>query len=623
MKLEKCRIQGYKSIREAQELEVDHLNVLIGENNTGKSGVIDALRDYQEVFPVAVGIQSEWAHGRNTGKQREGEIIFEFEFLLDEDEHRKFGSTLIEDTAVGENQVGRWLDDGYFREIRHELSILSEPDPTESLVGESEMYANFEGEMITLRRGSLVEGDAEYLKFQSLPSPEYSDQKRAWVELKEIMRESIETWRFIDAFRHPEDMMPARRELELEGDGANLSQVLLTLTGERDNLFDDISKAYAEIMAGVEGIRAPLPHEDKTTVVVDEPAYTTGFDLAEVSAGSKEILTLITQIILSSEGTDLLMIEEPELHLHPGAQREILDLIHEELGDGGPQVIISTHASVFVNHLDVDNIVRVKRDVDTTLHKTKSTEVGGDLRELGYEYAGMFQSEAVVIVEGLTDLVALKCMGKKYGVDFEEKNIGVVEMDGSSKLVNHARSVVKLLGVFNIPFLFICDSDIGEALKDADGNEPETPDEIRGRLIETINGTGNGDDEPDRIGWDKVGPDQIYVWNRQELEAYLLDDRDAIQRAFSRLTADDIVEILEEHSDLDPDEKLEKICAKQRPELDEEWGPMDKKTDVIDLVGEVELENVDDEFHDVMETIADLVGAGDIVRANRPRAEEQ
>ncbi|MFY4815034.1 ATP-dependent nuclease [Haloarcula sp. AONF1] len=621
MKINKFKISGYKSIDSEQEVTFDGFNVLLGENNTGKSSIIEALRDYQDIFPVAGGVNSEWAHTRNTGKYREGEIRFVLETTLDDEEYDEFFQA-IEDNAVVENsELERWKESNYLREIRHELKIYSFPNPNEPVTGESEMLTNFDGEEIYLRKGTLSESRSEYLKLRKINSDEMSnDRQDYWIELKEIMRRSIDSWEFVDAFRQPEPEMDAQRELDLGSDGKNLSQVLLTLSGESGNQFQTISDEYAKVMSGVSGIRTPLPEENQTTVVVDEEAYDYGFNLSEISAGSKEVLTLITRIVMSDEATDLFLIEEPELHLHPGAQREIFDLIQKELVGRGPQVIVSTHSSVFVNHIDVDSIHRVERDVETSLYRTDSSEVGADLRELGYEYAGMLQSDAVVIVEGLTDMVALKSIGKKYGLDFEEAKIGVVEMGGSSKLVNHSRSLVKLLGVFNIPFMFICDSDLDDELRDdsMEKTVPETPDEIRGRLIGKINGT-NGDEEPNRIGWDKVGNEEVYVWEKEELEAYLLEDKQAIVDTFPGLDQEEVEEILDGNDELDPDEQLEKICARARPELDmEDIDPMVKKTDVSDLSGAVDLENLPEEFHYVMNNIASLVGSEHKVEQNRP-----
>lgn len=623
MELIEFNVQGYKSIRENQQIKFNDFNVLLGENNTGKSSVIDALRDYRELFPVANKTGSEWAHSRNTGKEPEGEIRFEITFLLEEDEHRQFLEGVDSSDNIGSEEIERWIEQDELRKITHELILRSSANPMEFIWGESNVSANYDDDEVLLRKGDLAENEAEYLKYNKLDAgdPEYTEKRRAWVHLQKVMRDSLSSWEFVDSFRNPESMLPAKRDLDLDSSGENLSKVLLTLRGEPGDKFERISKEYAKIMPGVQGIRAPLPyenHEDHTTVVVDEENYDTGFRLDEISAGSKEILTLITQIIQSGD-SDVLLIEEPELHLHPGAERAILDLINKELDEDGPQVILSTHSSIFIHHLDVENVYRVKREGDTTITPTSSAKVGADLRELGYEYAGMFQSEGVVVVEGLTDRVALETIGRKYGLDFEEYNIGILEMGSGSQLVTHSRPIVRLFNIFNIPYFFLCDSDIGDDLKYEDEDEgPRRPEAIEGRLVEHINGDTSREEN-----WSNTEISDVHAWENEELEHYLLQDHDAIEEAFAQLDYEDIEEVLEENADEDPDKQLKALCERARTSLGRSASAMDKKSDVTDLAAAVDLEGLPPEFHDTMENIASLVDARHVIENNRPDSGDQ
>ncbi|MGQ3412054.1 ATP-dependent nuclease [Natrinema sp. LN54] len=617
MQINKLTISGYKSIREPQTVEFGDLNVLLGENNVGKSSVIDALDDYRDIFPVANDTYSGWAHKRNTEKNPTGEITFELEFELDDEEHAKFCDQLT-NYSLGANEVGRWRDSGYLKEITHRLVIRSSPRGHDHVTGESIMTTNFGDEEVYLRRGPLDEEGAEYLKFRTLPDINYTDERRIWRGLKDIMQSSIESWQFIDAFREPDDLQQARRELSLDKSGENLTRVLLTLRGEKGDEFQRISNKYADIMAGVKGIRASLSEDDKTTVVVDEEEYEDiGFELSEISAGSKEILTLITKIVLANGHTDLLLVEEPELHLHPAAEKEILDLIVEEVeGENGLQVLLSTHSSVFIHHLDVNNIYRINRQGDTEIEPTDSKTIGADLRELGYEYAGMLQSEAVVIVEGVTDKIALEKIGPKYGIDFDECNIGVLVMDGSSRMVEHSRPVARLLNIFNVPYLFVCDSDIGRHFADDDEQGiPDTPGAIEGRFYQWIN-----DDSSDHSESAGASLEDVHAWEHIEIEHYLLADRVNIKQKYNQVD-DGVIDEIADDEEIKPDKRLERICRRHY-DLPEGVDSLDKPTEISELSQNTDIEELPAEFHDVMQRIAGLVDAEKTVRENRPDGDE-
>ncbi|MFC7137992.1 ATP-dependent endonuclease [Halobaculum litoreum] len=616
MNITSISVQGYKSIRSNESVEIDDFTVLLGENNVGKSSVIDALRDYKDIFPVANQVDSDWAHSRNTNKELEGEIRFEVEYVLDDEEHSRFLADLSEQVGVGDTEIDRWEENDEFRIISHELVLHSQTNKAKSLSGRSNVSAQVGDSTIDLRKGGLREDDAEYLNYRSVDAGdvreediEYSRQRKGWIPMMNIIQDSIDSWKFIDAFRNPEDRMPARRADTLSADGENLTQVLLTLSGDEGGYFERISNQYAEIMSNVDGIRAKLPESNETTIVVDEESFDSGFELSEISAGSKEVLTLITQIIMAEKDADLLLIEEPELHLHPGAERKILDLV-EKVIDRSPhglQALISTHSNVFVHHLNVDSIYRVERSDQTRISPTSSAEIGADLRDLGYEYAGMFQSEAVVIVEGLTDRVALRTIGRRCGFDFDDYNVGILEMGSGSQLVKHSRPLVRLFRIFNIPYMIICDSDIGEELKNDDGYPAESPTEIEGRLIGHLNSDTSRFDT-----WEDESIESVHAWEEEELEHYILQDSEALSDHFPTLSQDEVLAILEECSELSPDDILKKLCEKGRSELGTETEPMVKKTDVTDISERIDLETVPQEFMDVLAQIASLVGASEL-----------
>ncbi|MUV87808.1 AAA family ATPase [Natronomonas sp. CBA1123] len=616
MKLVTWDVDGYKSISNDQAVEMDQVNVFVGENNSGKSSVIDALIDYREAFPTGNSISEiDWLRKRIRGKELSGEIRFKFTFKLSDEEIEDLWMRIDEVSNLGQRKAERYVSDGQFRRITHQLILRPDPESESGIAGQSNMYATFnrggETEWRALRRGNLSSA-ADFQDFAKLPENKTAGKRKAWAQLKEVMQEAMEEWEYIKAFREPEEELDAVRKLRLDDEGHNLSQVLLSLIADQDPRFKKISEEYSRIMPGVEGISAPL-RGDQTTVVVEEEEFGE-FDLSEISAGSKEILTLVTQIVLAGDDADVLLMEEPELHLHPGAERKVLQLIEDELmRDSGPQIVISTHSSVFVNHDSIDNRVRVKRDVESQLIPTGQDEVGAELREIGYRYSGMLQSDAVVIVEGLTDRKVLRNIGPKYGFDLEENRIGLADMDCKSKLINHSRSLVKLLDVFSIPYLFICDSDVSQEF---DGvNSGSKVEAIRGKIIQHINRTGDGDDA--EISWEKADENNVHVWHQNEIEAYLLEDQRAVASCFS-MEEENVIELLETHSAKDPAEQLGSIVTEARGEFDAREEAFVKKVDVPDLAREVKIANLPPEFHNVMEKIAALVDRQDIIQDNRP-----
>ncbi|MFZ3059867.1 MAG: AAA family ATPase [Candidatus Methanoperedens sp.] len=65
-------------------------------------------------------------------------------------------------------------------------------------------------------------------------------------------------------------------------------------------------------------------------------------NLAMASHGSKQILSVITQLFWSDPGS-IIMIEEPEISLHPDSQAHLAELFAEAIRED-KQIIITTHS---------------------------------------------------------------------------------------------------------------------------------------------------------------------------------------------------------------------------------------------------------------------------------------
>lgn len=110
--------------------------------------------------------------------------------------------------------------------------------------------------------------------------------------------------------------------------------------------------------------------------------------------GLAEILSIITYS-LDGEHT-LLLIEEPENHIHPDLQRKLL-LFLNSVEDR--QFILSTHSPVFLNPTMVDRIFFCKY-IDGEIRIDDNTSRANALSEIGVLAIDNLTSDAIVITEG-------------------------------------------------------------------------------------------------------------------------------------------------------------------------------------------------------------------------------
>ena len=118
----------------------------------------------------------------------------------------------------------------------------------------------------------------------------------------------------------------------------------------------------------------------------------------------------------------VVLIEEPELYLGPQAQRHVYRLLRS-LAERGNQVLYSTHASTFLSvaHLDELALVRQGERVGDGAPPAgaapRRTRASALLAEFDAERAEMFLSRAVLLVEGLTEKLALPFVFEALGYE--------------------------------------------------------------------------------------------------------------------------------------------------------------------------------------------------------------
>ena len=529
MNLISYSIKNYKSIKQGK-FDATRTTVIIGRNNSGKSNIINSLKDFPSLYHIAStsrneGMPGNWFESTVTGKDITKKIVYELEFKLSD---REYADVLSEIKGSVEKANDR-------RAGRRAKTDMEE-------IQEKEWLSKFKIEISTGKHvpsGEVLRKlffDGDYQKVKELQSSYSVFREQNPKQIRNvIIRDSLETWEFVDPIRRPKDVMPAGMETDLQSDGENLVKVLETLSANKPDLFDKISDSYVKVMEGVTDLRVEYDEDTKNdvdkTIMIEEGAYDTKFKSKEISSGSKEILSLLTQAYLSSQNTDILLIEEPELHLHPGAERQVFNILDEISEKSNTQIILSTHSEVFVNQVEVENIVRTERDGETTIRHISEDEIEDELLDLGYNQSRILQSEGVVFVEGRSDKRVLTEFCESKGLDLTEKGIEVVELEGEGNTKSDARSLVKVLFSFDIPYLFVVDSH---------DNDPD--DEMQ-EYLEKVNRDDNG--------WWHTKPEHFHVWSGYGIESYLLD-ANAIASALGEPDAGTVQNLIDE-AENDPD----------------------------------------------------------------------
>jgi putative ATP-dependent endonuclease of OLD family len=183
----------------------------------------------------------------------------------------------------------------------------------------------------------------------------------------------------------------------------------------------------------------------------------------KLSSGEKEFFNLISALILSQIKNGVVLIDEPELHLHSKWQEVIIDLIKNLSQQYNLQFLIITHSPKFISQATVRYINHVSMKDDSTkviqpdlatINSTRTKDLLALLSTTNNEK--VFFSDKVILVEGTSDLLVytdiVLRLKKQLG---DNQEIEIVPAFSKNQFFNFAY----ILTAWHIPCYIVSDLD--------------------------------------------------------------------------------------------------------------------------------------------------------------------
>lgn len=229
-------------------------------------------------------------------------------------------------------------------------------------------------------------------------------------------------------------------------------------TEEFSSFFDTFSKALSDSVKGFVHSLAvdfsaydPNNYAKSLRIYAKEGDDVRGFE--EFGTGEQQVLLMaFVKAYMETFTAEnfILIIEEPEAHLHPLAQRWLKEFI-TDICSSGIQVILSTHSTDLIDISYLDGLVRVYKDDGITRAIQLSRDglcehcislgvpegkVSTDniidfySTKLFSDQLKGFFAETIILVEGATEFFALPEYLKKVGFSLAEHGVEIVNCRG-------------------------------------------------------------------------------------------------------------------------------------------------------------------------------------------------
>ncbi|QOY92285.1 AAA family ATPase [Paludibaculum fermentans] len=201
---------------------------------------------------------------------------------------------------------------------------------------------------------------------------------------------------------------------------------------------------------------------EKLQLLIDEEDRQQGL-------GYSNLLFMATELLLLEQEQDdfpFLLIEEPEAHLHPQLQMKFLKALRDDFGQLGMpslQSILTTHSPNLASKAPLESVIIMARGQAFPLRPTDTALDSDDYvfleKFLDVTKSNLFFARAVLIVEGDAENILLPTIAELLGKPLEDYGVSIVNV-GSTAYARYAKIFQRKDSRRWIPIRVMCVRDL-------------------------------------------------------------------------------------------------------------------------------------------------------------------
>lgn len=428
MKINKVEISKFRSI-EKGEFNLTNLNAIVGQNNSGKSGIMRALNSF---FNPNLELRF-YNDGTNlfSTSYSVPRIIISFSNIS---QNSIFTNYLINDVVKIKQEYNKKRKklDYFVLDVNKKFKVLTEEEL-------KSLHSEIQFVLIPSERGFInnLENETGVLRnlFDKFFLENYSQRDTLTPKVKK-------------AFEYFKDK--ALKKVSKGIESKYLAKRGFEIT---------IDSKY------------PLSYElfinDLAIKISEGDRF---FKLEECGSGIQSLVAISVYKYLAelSHSNFIIGIEEPEVNLHPQAQKELIYSLIEESNNNDIQIIFTTHSTVLIDQLEHSDIILIRK-IDCVKRKFKSIikQLSStfwddyNLDKLKYNKfhrfrnSDFFFANHILVTESPVDSEVIRNLLLKDNINIEKNGVSVLELGGITSL-KYAFYLIKELA---LPKTFVVDKD--------------------------------------------------------------------------------------------------------------------------------------------------------------------
>lgn len=432
MYLKKLWVKNFRCLKEASVDLNEGINILIGENNSGKTAILDALRisfSYGKQWRDVYVSLNDFHINKNDPNAKIEDIEFHLYFEVQKDEEAGIYNDLLS------------VDDKGKRELQLHFRYFIEERKGTRRIKYKVWGGDKEGQSITPDLLDLIyfvyldalRDAAQYLRpvrgnrLGELYVQLVTDEKKQDTLAKKVRSILGEDKDWTELIKKGKEKV-----------NEHLKET--TILGKDHAV--EIDFLPIEFRRIVDNLRIQTPVYSDT--VLDKKENQKYFELSQNGLGYNNLIYIATVLgdlkrrkELYGEAYVSLLIEEPEAHLHPQLQNIFFNYLNS-LNKIGFQIFVTSHSPTITAKAALNSLVVLQeQNGEITSLSIKKSNLGEPNKKylekfLDVTKSQLFFSNGVILVEGISEALLLpvfsRIMGEEY--DIERKGIEIVNLNG-------------------------------------------------------------------------------------------------------------------------------------------------------------------------------------------------